>query len=170
MTKKSLGTFVLDSTYYAIFYKPCFVPVVLGATTFDNHLSTAFRSQERPFVSSFPMPRPKFGLLAWGVYRVPLSTFPWKLRHCGTFRSSLTYLERRSHFDRRNVWDVPRLMDSPSTNTTSITAGASMDFPHGSSCWTMRLSKNCTLILNLGQSVCQILLSPVDSSDARCQN
>ena len=26
---------------------------------------------------------------------------------------------------------MPRLMHSPSTNTTSISAGASMDFPHG---------------------------------------
>ena len=35
-------------------------------------------------------------------------------------------------FARRNIKkDAPRLIDSPSTNTTGITASASMDFPHG---------------------------------------
>lgn len=43
----------------------------------------------------------------------------------------LWHIQGRSHFNRRNVKDVPRLIGSPSTNTTSIAAGASMDFPHG---------------------------------------
>ena len=36
-----------------------------------------------------------------------------------------------SLFARRNIKkDAPRLIDSPSTNTTGITDSASMDFPH----------------------------------------
>jgi len=48
-------------------------------------------SQNTTFVSAYSMPRPKFGLLAWGVYRVPLSLFPERLRHCGTFKPTLAY-------------------------------------------------------------------------------
>jgi len=48
----------------------------LGTTFFDNHLSTAYAVRKDRSFSSFSMPLPKFGLLAWGVYRVPPFMFP----------------------------------------------------------------------------------------------
>ena len=101
----------------------------LGTISFDNHLSTV-SSQNAMFVSTHSVPRPKFGLLAWGVYRVPLLLFPEELRHCGTFRPIQTYLKDLAFSVAVTDCSVPRLIVSPSTNTTSITASASMDFPH----------------------------------------
>ncbi len=37
------------------------------------------------------MPLPYFGFLARGVYRVPLYSFPNRLRHCGTFKGLTPY-------------------------------------------------------------------------------
>jgi len=56
--------------------------------------------------------------------------FPQKLRHCGTFRPSLTYQRDLAISVAVTDISVPRLIVSPSTNTTGVTARASMDFPH----------------------------------------
>ena len=58
--------------------------------------------------------------------------------------SLIWHIQRLSHFDCRNGnFSSLGLMDSPSTNTTGITASA-MDFPHENLKLFTRLSKICT--------------------------
>ena len=61
-------------------HKPC---SVLSCES-GSHLSTCFHVPITGFVSPWSDSPTKFGFLACGVYRVPLSGFPRKLRHCDT--------------------------------------------------------------------------------------
>ena len=55
-----------------------------------NHLSTEFSVLLSVWFLWESSPT-KFGFLARGVYRVPLSPFLVRLRHCGTFKDTLPY-------------------------------------------------------------------------------
>ena len=69
----------------------------------------------------------KFGFLACGVYLVPLLMFPLRLRHCDTLRESA--IDNVLRLFLRRHQSVPGLIDWTSTNTTTISDRASMDFP-----------------------------------------
>ncbi len=78
------------------------------------------------FISRYEAPLPKFGLPARGVYLVPLLRFPVILRLCGTFKL-VTHGRNFSAFAAVTK-KVPWLI-GPSTDTTSISARAGVDFP-----------------------------------------
>lgn len=68
----------------------------------------------------------KFGFLAYGVYLVPLSRFPLRLRHCGTF---IDFIHDFRFRISSAVSFLPGFIFSSSIISTVITDGASMDFP-----------------------------------------
>jgi len=74
-----------------IFYKPCSVSPILQ----EKLVTVIIYLQSKlclfySFISFRRAPLPLFGLLARGVYRVPPMEFPTSLRHCGTFKDTLT--------------------------------------------------------------------------------
>lgn len=103
--------------------------MVLGATTFDNHLSTALQSGK---TVRFQLSHAPTKIWVASLRGLPRSTFHVSMKTtslwhfselAGPIKDLAPSLAVTYHY-------VPRLMDSPSTITTSITAGASMDFPH----------------------------------------
>lgn len=104
--------------------------MVLGPTTFDNHLSTVFTVRISVRFHSSHAPTK--------VWVASLRGLPRSIFYVSIKTSSLWHFQ--VYFDISKdlailtavtPYDVPRLMNSPSTNTTGITASASMDFPHG---------------------------------------
>lgn len=87
------------------FCKPCFVPSyckrLITSYSGGNHLSTESILSFSPLNSVKKVPLPKFGFLARGVYRVPLSPFLVRLRHCGTFKDTQPYPKGRRLFSCR---------------------------------------------------------------------
>lgn len=80
-----------------------------------------------PFNSFVKILLPNFGFLACGVYLVPLLMFPLRLRHCDTLRESA--IDNVLRLFLRRHQSVPGLINWTSTNTTTISDRASMDFP-----------------------------------------
>ncbi|RPK05019.1 hypothetical protein BSBH6_01720 [Bacillus subtilis] len=87
--------FIILNVSGLTFCKPCFVPSyckrLITSYSGGNHLSTESILSFSPLNSVKKVPLPKFGFLARGVYRVPLSPFLVRLRHCGTFKDTQPY-------------------------------------------------------------------------------
>ena len=103
--------------------------MVLGPTTFDNHLSTVFTV--RISVRFHPSHAPT------KVWVASLRGLPRSIFYVSIKTSSLWHFQVYSSISKDlailiavTSKNVPRLICSPSTNTTGITASASMDFPH----------------------------------------
>ncbi len=106
--------------------------MVLGTTTFDNHLSTVSSQEIRSLFFRFSHAPTK-------VWVASLRGLPRSTSQVSLKTPSLWHFQTYSNVSEDLALsvavtpeDVPRLMHSPSTNTTGITASASMDFPHGS--------------------------------------
>ncbi len=75
------------------FCKPCFVPSYCKRQMPRTQVVIIYLQNSLSFspFGSFEKFPTKFGFLARGVYRVPLSPFLVRLRHCGTFKDTLPY-------------------------------------------------------------------------------
>lgn len=105
--------------------------MALGTATFDNHLSTV--KTVRISVRFHPSHAPTKIWVAnlWGL---PRSIFYVSIKTSSLWHFSglLKHIKDLARLTAVTYKDVPRLICSPSTNTTGITASASMDFPHDS--------------------------------------
>ena len=102
----------------------------LGIVSFDNHLSTAKQSGQIVLITTIPCPYQSLGCQLEGFTAFHFLDFP---RNYVTVALSklFRHIQRLSPFACRKIASyLPRLIFSPSTNTTGITASASMDFPH----------------------------------------
>lgn len=146
--------------------------MVLGTTTFDNHLSTALQSGK---TVRFQLSHAPTEIWVASLRGLPRSTSHVSMRTPSLwhFQSYCDLSEDLASSLAVTYFYVPRLMHSPSTNTTSITAGASMDFPHGDKSprdYPKIASFFLYYFISLERFACQKLLSPDDSSDAKYQN